>query len=34
VLRIKRFQPGGAQADPGAGIFVLDLTVESETMAP
>jgi hypothetical protein len=34
VLRVKRFQPGGDQADPAAGIFVLDLTVESETMAP
>lgn len=34
VLRVKRFQPGGAQADAGAGVFVLDLTVESETMAP
>jgi heat shock protein HslJ len=34
VLRVKRFQPGGARADPGAGVFVLDLTVESQTMSP
>jgi heat shock protein HslJ len=29
VLRVKRFQPTGAQ---GGAVFVLDLTVESETM--
>jgi hypothetical protein len=34
VLRVKRFEPGGAQADPSAGIFVLDLTVESATVTP
>lgn len=34
VLRVKRFQPGGAQGDPAAGIFVLELTVETEMMQP
>jgi heat shock protein HslJ len=33
VLRVKRFQPAGDQGDPGAAVFVLDLTVESETIA-
>jgi heat shock protein HslJ len=33
VLRVNRFQPAGAQGDPGAAVFVLDLMVESETMA-
>jgi len=33
VLRVKRFQPAGAQGDPGAAVFVLDLMVESQTMA-
>lgn len=33
VLRVKRFQPGDAQGDPSAAVFVLDLMVESETMA-
>jgi len=34
VLRLKRFQPGGAQGDPSAAVYVLDLMVESETVAP
>ncbi len=33
VLRVKRFQPAGAQDDPNAAVFVLDLMVESETTA-
>jgi heat shock protein HslJ len=33
VLRVKRFQPGDAQGDPNAAVFVLDLIVESATMA-
>jgi hypothetical protein len=33
VLRVRRFQPGDAQRDPNAAIFVLDLIVESATMA-
>jgi len=33
VLRVKRFQPAGAQGDPGAPVLVLDLMVESQTMA-
>ncbi len=32
VLRVKRFQPAGAQGDPGAAVLVLDLMVESEVM--
>lgn len=32
VLRVKRFQPGGSQGDPAGAVFVLDLTVESETV--
>lgn len=33
VLRVKRFQPDDAQGDPNAAVFVLDLIVESATMA-
>jgi heat shock protein HslJ len=33
VLRVKRFQPAGAQGDPNAAVFVLDLMVESATVA-
>ena len=33
ILRVKRFQPAGPQGDPGAAVLVLDLMVESETMA-
>ncbi len=33
VLRVKRFQPGGTQGDPANAVFVLDLTVESATVA-
>lgn len=33
VLRVKRFQPAGAQGHPGAAVFILDLMVESEAMA-
>jgi len=32
VLRVKRFQPGDAQGDPNAAVFVLDLIVESATV--
>lgn len=33
VLRTKRFQPGGNPGAPADAVFVLDLTVESETVA-
>jgi heat shock protein HslJ len=33
VLRVKRFQPGDAQGDANAAVFVLDLVVESATVA-
>ena len=33
VLRVKRFQPGGTQGGSADAVFVLDLTVESETVA-
>lgn len=33
VLRVKRFQAGGAEGAPGAAVHVLDLVVESATEA-
>ena len=33
VLRVKRFQLGRTEGDPADAVFVLDLTVESETAA-
>jgi Domain of unknown function (DUF4377) len=32
VIRVKRFQSGGAQGDPAAAVYVLDLVVESATV--
>ena len=34
ILRVKRFQPAAAKGDPAAAVYVLDLVVESESMAP
>jgi heat shock protein HslJ/uncharacterized lipoprotein NlpE involved in copper resistance len=33
VLRVNRFQPGGTGGDPAAAVYVLDLVVESATVA-